>query len=407
MRNEKADVLIVGSGPAGATAGRYLAKNGFKTVILEAQNLDRDKPCAGGTTNRVYSEFEISEKHVIERPIKEVFLVAPDNETVYTKVSLPGALVLRPKFDKHLSELAMDEGAKIFEKTRAIAPILENNKVVGVKAKTSDGVKEFYSDLVIAADGTPSLFAKHFNLYRNDPEQLAITFQYQMAMNTKDIDEEIGDRIEIYFGSEWCPGGYTWIFPKKDVVAVGNGTWMNFIRKHKVVLKRRLNSFIETHPIAKEKLRKAKVLYAHGAPIGFPKILKQHYGNGFLIIGDAGGFVSYATAEGIYYSMKSGKLAAEFVTEVSENGSFLLNELKSFEKFIHDKLMQELYASIKIRQSLLSTDKKLKKIVYAAKNDKWFNKLVGDLIMGNIEYRRFLKTLYTHPHKLLKALLLY
>ena len=59
MSFSNADIIVVESGPAGATANRYLTKAGFNVITFEAQKLDRDKPCAGGTTARVYEEFDI------------------------------------------------------------------------------------------------------------------------------------------------------------------------------------------------------------------------------------------------------------------------------------------------------------------------------------------------------------
>jgi len=181
-----------------------------------------------------------------------------------------------------------------------------------VVVRKNGELEEVYADLVIAADGTPSTIAKYLNLYRNDDTRLATTFQYQMSMNEKEIDKVIGNSIEIYFGSSWVTGGYTWIFPKRNILAVGNGIWNNFVNKHKLYLKKLLDYFIKNHHVAKEKLRKAKILYSHGDSIGFSKVLKRHYDNGALIIGDAEHFVSYATAEGFYYSMKSEKMATDF-----------------------------------------------------------------------------------------------
>lgn len=401
----KIDILVVGSGPAGATVARYLAKNGFNILVLEGRKTDWDKPCAGGITHRVFDEFGVSRK-IIERPLSKLTLVSPTNEIVKAKVSRLGGLVLRPKFDKYLSDLAIDSGAELKENTWVTEPIVKNGAVMGVIAKAGGIKKEYEANIVIAADGTPSVFAKYFNLYRKDFNHLAITFQYQMEMKEEIINELFDDGIDVYFGSKWIEGGYTWVFPKRNVLAVGNGTWAHLVKKYRLNLKLLLDTFLKTHPIAKEKLKDAKIKYSHGAPIGFPRILKRRYGNGFLIIGDAGGFVSYATAEGIYYSMKSGKLAAEFIKEMHDSGKLSKNNLMHFETYIKD-LLQDLYAAVKVRKMLLDTDKKQRKVVHAAKVDSWFNRMVCDVVLGNIEYRAFLRSLYMHPHKLLKALLFY
>jgi flavin-dependent dehydrogenase len=63
-----------------------------------------------------------------------------------------------------------------------------------------------------------------------------------MELSNELIEQRIGSNIEIYFGSQWIPFGYTWIFPKNNVVTVGCGTWIDVIQQRKISLKKHFRS---------------------------------------------------------------------------------------------------------------------------------------------------------------------
>lgn len=404
----KHDVVIVGAGPAGSTAAKIVAERGFKALVLEKDTLDREKPCAGAITHRVVEHFRIPEKAFV-RKCTGIFFCSPKNRTVVIEKHTKNIrLAMRNVFDKVLCEMAIDEGAEFFEKSLVRELLIKDRKVAGVKATINGRTKSFECGLVIGADGTPSTVAAKLELYSQRPKTMGTCFQYQMELPNELIEQRIGSNIEIYFGREWMPFGYTWIFPKDNIVTVGNGTWIDVVQERKANLKRRLDYFIKKHPIASRKLEGAKVLYSQAHLIGFPGVLKDNVANGCLIAGDASGTVSIATAEGIWYSMKSGEAAGLSATETLENDDVSASTLRTeYDKNLDQIVKDDLRLASEIRKRFLDTDIQQQRTVVSVAKDKWYAHLIGNAIDGTFPYKRVIRQLRNRPDKLLKALLFY
>lgn len=405
---ETFDVIIVGSGPAGSTTAKTVAEKGLKVLVLEKYTLDREKPCGGAVTHRVVEYFKIPEK-AFARKCTGVFLCSPKNRTaVMENPAKNNRLAMRGVFDRVLCEMAMDEGAEFSEKSLVQEPLIKDGKVIGVKAKVKGKTKTIEGRLIIGADGTPSTLATKLELYSKKPNTVASCFQYQMLLPNELIEQRIGNSIEIYFGSEWVPVGYTWIFPKDNIVTVGNGTWMDLIQQRKINLKRRLDYFIKKHPIASKKLEGAKVLYSQAHLIGFPGVLKDNATNGCLIVGEASGTVSIITGEGIWFSMKSGEAAGLSAMETLEKDDVSASTLRTtYEKFLDQTVKDDLRLAFRIRKMLLDTDSQQERAVVSAARDPWFADLMENLIDGTYSYKKVFRRLWSRPDKVIKALLFY
>jgi digeranylgeranylglycerophospholipid reductase len=385
----KYDLIVVGAGPAGCVAASVGASKGLKVLVLEERDLGWEKPCAGGISPRGVSEFKIPPS-VFDRYAGDVYICSPSAKGV--KINLKGAkggLCMRAKLDSWLVDQAKDKGAEFRPRTAVTKPIMRSGAVIGVKAKTSGSAsKDFLANVVVAADGTPSDFAKSVgDLDATNVGAQASCYQYQMEMSDEKISELVGDCIELYFGSKWAPGGYSWIFPKRGVVSVGNIVWMDQFAKSKPDLKSLLDSFIRTHPIASKKLASAKVMYPQTHMIGFWGVVKKHVGNGYMIVGDAGGFVSYVTGEGIYYSMCAGRYAAETAVAASEKGVFTEAALDGFNAKVNGSAVGgDMTAGVALKQMFLDDDVKQEMSISTAIKDTKFADMIGGLIAGLVPY---------------------
>ena len=321
------DVVVVGAGPTGSTTARILAEKGFKVLVLEKYTLDREKPCAGAVTNRVVEYFRIPEE-AFTRTCTGIFLCCPKNRTVVIGKHGKIRLTMRNIFDKVLCQMAMDKGAEFFEKSLVNESLIKNGKIIGVKTKINGKTKTIKAKLVVGADGTPSTIARRLDLYSGKQNTIGFSFQYHMELSNEQIEQRIGSNVETYFGSQWVPSGYTWIFPKNNIVTVGCVSGIDVIKQRKINLKQLLDHFIKKHPVASSKLKGAKILQSQAHLIGYPGVLKDNVAEGCLIVGDASGTVSAWTSEGIWYSMKSGEAAGISAAEILEKADFSANAIR-------------------------------------------------------------------------------
>ena len=400
------DVVVVGAGPAGSTIAKIVAERGLKVLVLEKYTLDREKPCAGAISNRVVEHFRIPEK-AFARKCTGIFLCSPKNRTVVIGKRGKIRLAMRSVFDKVLCQMAMDKGAEFFEKSLVTEPLIKNGKVIGVKTKIKGKTKTIKGKLVIAADGTPSTMAKKLELYSGRPNTIGFCFQYQMELSNELIEQRIGSNMEIYFGSQWIPFGYTWIFPKNNVVTVGCGTWIDVIQKRKISLKKHLDHFIKKHPVASTKLEGAKVLHSQAHLIGYPGVLKDNVAKGCLIVGDASGTVSPWNSEGIWYSMKSGEAAGISAAETLETGDVSTNTIRTkYYKNLDQNVKDDFRLAAKIC-NFINSDAKQERTVVSIIRDQWWANLFETLIDGTCPFKKGLKQVRSRPDKILKAYALY
>ena len=301
----------------------------------------------------------------------------------------------------------MNEGEEFFEKSLVNEPLIKNGEVIGVKAKIKGKTKTIKAKLVIGADGTPSTMAKKLELYSGRPNTIGFCFQYQMELSNEQIEQRIGNNTEIYYGIQWIPFGYTWIFPKNNVVTVGCGTLIDAIQQRKISLKKHLDHVIKKHPVASTKLEGAKVIHSQAQLIGVPGVLKDNVAKGCLIVGDASGTASLWNSEGIGYSMKSGEAAGISVTEILEKGDVSANTIRTnYYKNLDQNVKDDLRLAAKIR-NLTNSDTKQQRIVVSIIKDQWWANLLESLIDGTCPYKKFLKQMRRRPDKMLKAHILY
>jgi len=400
----KYDIVVVGAGPAGSTAAKEAANKGLKVIALEKHRLDREKPCAGGVTERAIQRFQIPE-HIFDRSCSKLFLCSPKCKTV--TLDYPERIVattMRAKLDKTLAELAIDQGAEFKENTRAIDVIIENGFVKGVKAKSQGESLDIYGDIIIITSGTPSILTKKLGLLTNDERSKAICYQYQMAIDEKLIDDRIGDQLEIYYGSDTVPGGYAWIFPKKNIVSVGLGTWLEFVNRTDIHLRERLDNFIRNHPIASEKLSNAKVLYPQAAMISFLGVIQKNYGHGFMVAGEAAGYVDFTNGEGIYYAMISGEHAGKVALSAYASEDYSADFLRKYKIAIDKEIGKDLKATFNIRRNILTTNYQQEFTVDTALKNREFGDQLCKYMRGEVSPRDFKWYALKHPLFLLKMI---
>ncbi len=197
------------------------------------------------------------------------------------------------------------------------------------------------------------------------------------------------------------------MFPKRRMVSVGLGTWVETIRGEKINLWERLDNFIRHHPTASRKLQGSVVKLNQAHMIRCSQSVERICGDGFLLAGDAGGFVSAVGMEGIWYAMKTGEAAGRSVVRALEEGQSPQSITDTYPRTLPARVTEDMRYGLEIRKRYLDKEGQQERIVAALNRDKWFEQILAALINGFISHKRWMAKVLRRPDKLIKAKLMY
>jgi geranylgeranyl reductase len=298
------DVIVVGANCGGSIAAGDLAATGANVIMLE-RDLKRKKPCGGAIPPKAMSEFGIPNS-IIERKVTQATVISPSGSIVEMDVRGTVAreddyiiMLTREILDRTLRGKAQDAGAELREAS-FVSQEPQPDGTIRVKIRYRDEREEYLNcDALIGADGAGSTVAKSVG---RPAVRYASAIQERLDL-PDDAMEYYQNRAELYLGDDISPDFYGWIFPKSDHVAVGTGCRPEHANAS--------YAFLEgVKERAGLKLRGAKRILLEGHPLPMTRNKKLVFGR-TLLVGDAGGLVAHTSGEGIYFSMASGRLAAQ------------------------------------------------------------------------------------------------
>jgi len=399
----KYDVTIVGGGPAGSTAAKFLSEKGIKTLIIDKSKFPRDKPCGGGIPIRLLDRYNyLKNTDLIECLSFGGIAYSPSlkYKLEYIDNSPIAVMILRQKFDNGLLNFAKNSGTVVYD-GKNVKDIKISEDIARVIL--NDGNK-IDSEIIIGADGVWSTVAKKTGLH-NYKRWIAVCVFKEYKLDEATVDKYYGNnRCGHLFARFNNISGYGWIFPKKEHLNIGIGSiikrgihpninvnLLNFYKKF-------LDS-IKKHNMVPPDLKIDNV--KGGALPNYP--LKKTYSNRVVLIGDAAGLINPITGEGIYYAMRSGEIAANVISNAleSENTSesFLCNYQKVWKKDFGEDI-DLLIGSINVNKeqsienyfNIASKDKKLTELLIkiltgqaSIKKNKW--KIARRIIFGSVKSR--------------------
>lgn len=299
--------VIIGGGPAGLACAKELAKAGRKVLVVDKKRTIGTKVCAGGITWS--GLIQTVPEHLIEQSFAE--------QHIYTRIQHAKvqarqpiiATVNRENLGRFMAEDAQAHGARIVSATQVIS--IDDQKISVRNRDTGEEYDIFYTTLV-GADGSNSLVRRYLGLPCN---HFGIGINYQIPGKC--------DVMEWHMDSRYFTNGYGWIFPHKETISIGAYV------DHRVMLAGRLKTNLLNWAASKG-------YRLENFPCQAERINFDYRGWKFgatFLAGDAAGFASALTGEGIYPAIVSGREIAKTVLDSNHPEAAMNDIIKKQQRF--------------------------------------------------------------------------
>jgi len=366
-KSMKYDVVVVGSGPAGAITSRFVAESGAKVLVIERRAEVGVPVLCGEGISRKVDEYNVLEgKKWIAGSMDGARIFSPDGTMVTLAADIAGAetgyVLDRDIFDKELMRGAIKKGAKLMLNTKATELLKDDDKIKGIKATQFEEEIEIEADIVVGADGVDSKVGKWAGINTTlKPYDLESCAQYTLS----NIDVNAG-YCDFYLGKQIAPGGYVWVFPKgKDIANVGIGVLSSL---HEAgMAKKLLDKFISEKP----ELKKGEPLrfITGAAPVAQPV---ETVRDNLLLVGDAARHVDPITGGGLTASIEGGMYAGETISKAIKNQQFDQETLMEYENKWKETIGKKLKRNYMVKEIMLDfEDKTLNMLADSLKDYKF------------------------------------
>lgn len=318
------DVVVVGGGPAGATAAAELAERGRSVLLLDRAG--RTKPCGGAVPPQLMRDFDIPDSLLVNR-VSTARIISPRRRNVDIPID-DGyvGMVDRDVFDEWLRNRAAERGA---ERREGRFRHLERHGHGSLEIHYTpagddrDALATVRTRMVVGADGALSAVARQAI---PGADRVRHVFAYhEIIRSPANADQHFQPaRCDVFYDDRLSPDFYAWIFPHGDTTSIGTGSMQRGFGLRGAVAELREQTG----------LADSETVRCEGAPIPVRQLPRWDNGRDVILAGDAAGVVAPASGEGIFYAMTGGRLAADAVDRAltTGRGSALARARRTFRR---------------------------------------------------------------------------
>jgi len=385
--SKRYDVAIVGAGPAGATAALKLGEAGLRVLLMDkAKGFPREKPCGGGITARALKRLPYLRDVLDEisvNSLSKMYLESPDGTGM--EYEDPAGepilyLVRRIEFDLALFHRA----AAVTDVALSATVTAMATDTEGVRLSCADG-REFHASMVIGADSANSVVARISGLRTGE-----VHGQYAVDMMEEtpyaDLDTKYRDRVTLLLTLP-TSYGYGYIFPKQTHINLGFGSGPEYFAEN-------VRGRAKEHHLAFVEQMKSRGFAAgesrpenyRAFPIPISGPMEKTYADRTLLAGDAAGMVNAFSAEGIYFAMVSGDLAADTASAAVKANRFDERQMSRYQAAWEREIGGELRHSVSIQRRLFTQAGRVDSLMRRAKADPELLRLLCGYAMGFATY---------------------
>jgi flavin-dependent dehydrogenase len=320
------DVIVIGGGPAGSTASTLLAQHGCRVELFERERFPRFHigesliPETYWVLNRLNMLPKMQQSHFVKKySVQFVNSAGKLSAPFYFFDNKPHECsqtwqVVRSEFDLMMLNNAREHGVTVHEGIRVVDVLFEDDRAVGVTVQAEGGARrDVRAKVIVDASGQNGLLQNRFRLRVWDPilNKGAIWTYWKGAYRDTGRDE--GATIVIQTPSKQ---GWFWYIPlHDDLVSVGVVGPFDYLFKGRGDREQTYHDEVDCCPAVKERLAHATLATGYFATKDYSYRAKTVAGHGWVLIGDAFGFLDPLYSSGVLLALKSAELAADAIAE--------------------------------------------------------------------------------------------
>ena len=325
------DVVVVGGGPAGSTVSTLLAQQGFDVHLFEREVFPRFHIGESliPETYWVLQRLKMLDKMKASAFVKKFsvqFINANGRESApfYFHDNKPEECsqtwqVIRSEFDMMMLDNAREQGVEVHQPARVLEVLFEGDRAVGVRVQEEGGrEREVRAGVVVDASGQSTMLQNRFKLRQWDPvlNKGAIWTYWEGAY--RDTGKDEGATVVIQTTNKQ---GWWWYIPQHDnTISIGVVATFDYLFKGRGSHEQVYEEEVEACPAVKKRLSAARRATGYFATKDYSYRSKEVAGNGWVLVGDAFGFLDPLYSSGVLLALKSGEMAADAITEGLRKG---------------------------------------------------------------------------------------
>src|SRR5256714_244712 len=366
MNNNNFDVVVMGGGPAGSSVAGMLAREGRRVILFEKEVFPRHHIGESLMTDTYWTfrRLGLLEK-LKDSPFVRKYSVQFANsagkesrpfyffEAVHHESAVTWQ-VTRAKFDHLLIDHAAEQGAVVHQGVLVKQVLFEGDRAVGVEVQMQDGTREkFFAKVIVDATGQSAMLSNKFRWRVRDPQlKEAVLYSYFKGAHR---EPDLNGGATLVLRTEPGSGGWFWYIPLEDDI-----TSVGIVANPDYLLKGRGQDLAK---IFHEEIEKCEAVRRRVAPgtrvdkiysiLDYSYRSKRNAGNGFIIIGDAYGFLDPIYSSGVLLALKMAELAADAIHDAFNHDDFSAERLGQYQ--------------VKLDRGIES----MRKLVYAFYNDEF------------------------------------
>ncbi|HWQ31774.1 MAG TPA: NAD(P)/FAD-dependent oxidoreductase [Blastocatellia bacterium] len=342
--NNNYDVIVMGGGPAGSSVASILAREGRRVILFEKEQFPRHHIGESLMTDTYWTfqrmglldklrQSPFVRKYSVQfanpagkesRPF--YFFEANHHESAVTWQ------VTRSAFDQMLIEHAAEQGATVHQKTQVKRVIFDGNQATGVEAQMPDGtLRQFEARVIVDATGQTAMLSNKFRWRMRDPKlKKAVLYSYFRGAHR---EPDLNGGATLVLRTQPGSNGWFWYIPlENDITSVGIVADPEYLVKGRGQdLAKIFHEEVEKCEACRRRVEGAERVDKIYSILDYSYRSKQNAGDGFILIGDAYGFLDPIYSSGVLLALKMAELAADAIHDAFKHDDFSAARLGQFQ----------------------------------------------------------------------------